>query len=816
MTVLRELRRRPVTIVIVLALLGIGIAAIATRHHGAFSPDLAGVDAGDLRERHWWVLLTSTLMPGDVPQFVLAVVAAIFGIGTAERLMGSWRTLIAFLVTGVLASAIGVGLELLGAQVHEYWSTSVNELDTLDPLTPIAGALAWASAWASPFWRRRLRVLLLAGSAALLLYSGVPADLYLLIAVGIGLLAGRLLHPGPVLQFWRGSQHETRSLLALVNMVLALGPVLTLVSATRYGALSPLALAITGAVPRHIGRDLSCVASRLNSYCVGDLTRAHLGVGGFLVTLLPLAVQLVASFGLLSGRRVAVWILAGLGVLQSALAAWYFGIVPATGPAPVTPNHYVELGFWLVVGTLVPLADAVMLVLLRGLFPVRLTPQRRRGYAIALSAAVVAPIGLYLGIGWLIRAQLQPVPSFLTLVTQLPHRFVPVSFLRHQTLAFHGTTPSSTLLLQGVGPLFWVIVLVATFVIIQGGRGTVGEPQKAEQVRELLARGSGSLGWMATWPNNRMWISPDGRLGIAYRVVNGVAVTVSDPFGDSPDPDAALTAFLRFCDRQAWTPAFYSVHDDWRRRLANRGWSSVPVAEETVIDPRTFTLEGKSMHDLRYAVNRAGREGIHSVWGSWRDLPPRVTRQITALSEEWMADKDLPELGFTLGGLDELRDEQVLIGVALDAHETVLAVTSWLPVRHDGVLVSRTLDFMRRAASGSSGVMEYLISTALLRFGEDGLTSASLSGSPLAVPAGEIRSGALDRVLGLIGATLEPLYGFRSLLRFKRKFSPVLESMHLVVPDPVALPAVGLAVARCYLPGITVTQATRLVGSHRG
>jgi len=70
-------------------------------------------------------------------------------------------------------------------------------------------------------------------------------------------------------------------------------------------------------------------------------------------------------------------------------------------------------------------------------------------------------------------------------------------------------------------------------------------------------------------------------------------------------------------------------------------------------------------------------------------------------------------------------------------------------------------------------------------------------------------------VLGLIGATLEPLYGFRSLLRFKRKFSPVLEPMHLVVPDPVALPAVALAVARCYLPGITVTQATRLVGSHR-
>ncbi len=111
--------------------------------------------------------------------------------------------------------------------------------------------------------------------------------------------------------------------------------------------------------------------------------------------------------------------------------------------------------------------------------------------------------------------------------------------------------------------------------------------------------------------------------------------------------------------------------------------------------------------------------------------------------------------------------------------------------------------------------MEFLIADALRRFGEEELDLASLSGSPLARPAEEARSGALGRVLDLVGRTLEPVYGFRSLLRFKRKFSPALESMHLVVPDPVALPAIGFAIARCYLPALTVAQATRMLASRR-
>jgi lysylphosphatidylglycerol synthetase-like protein (DUF2156 family) len=810
-----RLAARPTTAVIVTVLLVVGIVAIASGHRGLFSTQLAGIDPGDVRELHWWPLITSTLEAGSVLQFALAIVAALFGIGAAERLMGSRRTAVAFVVTGVVATAIGIGLELLGARIGEFWSSSVHGLVTLDPLTPIAGTLAWASAWSAPFWRRRIRVVLVAAAVALLLYSGEPADLYLLIAIGLGVLGGRWQHPAGVQRFWRGSRHETRALLALVNAILAVGPLLTLLSATRYGALSPLAIAVTDATPNGLAHRASCVASRLGPDCVGELTRLHLGIGTALVALLPQVLMLLASWGLLAGRRLAVWVLAALGIAQGLLSAWYFGILPVSGlptARPPASHHYAELGLWLVVSTVVPLVDAVVLLAFLPLFPVRMPRPTRVQFLLAVLGALAVPSALYLLVGWAIRSQFRPpVVTLWTLLGQLPERIIPVSFLRHERLELVAGSPATHVLLQSVGPAIWLLVIAATLGALRARRGALLEAQQVDRIRQLLAIESGPLGFMATWAGNQLWVASGGTLGIPYRVVAGYAVTTSDPIGRADDPDAALTEFLRFCDRSSWTPVFYSVHQEWRDLLVARGWSSLPVAEETIIDPRSFTLEGKPMHDVRYAVNRAAREGVGAVWGTWDTLPPRITRRISALSEQWMAEKDLPELGFTLGGVDELRDDDVLIGVAVGQRDELLAVTSWLPIRRDGALVGRTLDFMRRTPVSGNGVMEYLIAQGVLRFAAEGLELASLSASPLA----GVRAGPLGRVLDVIGSMLEPAYGFRSLLRFKRKFSAEVRSLHLVVPDPVALPAIGLAIARCYLPSVTIAQATRALTPRR-
>jgi lysylphosphatidylglycerol synthetase-like protein (DUF2156 family) len=69
----------------------------------------------------------------------------------------------------------------------------------------------------------------------------------------------------------------------------------------------------------------------------------------------------------------------------------------------------------------------------------------------------------------------------------------------------------------------------------------------------------------------------------------------------------------------------------------------------------------------------------------------------------------------------------------------------------------------------------------------------------------------LERFLGWLGGALEPVYGFRSLLSFKAKFQPQYLPLYMVYPDPAALPRIGAAVARAYLPELSVRQRVRLV-----
>jgi lysylphosphatidylglycerol synthetase-like protein (DUF2156 family) len=173
-------------------------------------------------------------------------------------------------------------------------------------------------------------------------------------------------------------------------------------------------------------------------------------------------------------------------------------------------------------------------------------------------------------------------------------------------------------------------------------------------------------------------------------------------------------------------------------------------------------------------------------------------------------------MGFTLGGLEELADDAVRCLVAVGADGTVHGVTSWLPVHRDGVVIGWTLDFMRRRASepaGSAsfkGVMEFLIASAALRFRDEGVELLSLSGAPLARHDRGEQGGPLEQLLDVVGRLLEPVYGFRSLLAFKAKFAPVYRPLHLLYPDPVALPAIARAVGRAYLPGLDARQGTHL------
>nr|WP_246397080.1 DUF2156 domain-containing protein [Leifsonia aquatica] len=776
-----------------------------------------GTGAAQIADGHWWSPLTAVLFTSDLAELILSLLLLLFLVGASEHLMRTWRTALAFVVTPVVGIVVGSAVQLIGSQTGEMWSRNVHGLVSLDPLTAIGGTIMTASAFAGALWRRRIRVLTLLVAIMFVLYSGFPSDLDRLLAVLTGLALGAILNRGARARGWqRSSHHEIRVLLASAVAVTAIGPVIGLLTRSRYGLLSPIALLFSDDVANRGNILERCQAFAVTRECVREITIERInGFGPVLLSVLPLLVLLVAAFGLLRGRRFAVWLAVSVNGLLAVLSMLYFGILPVAGGhnGPVSPRYW-EVTAILAISSAVPLVMAILLIVLRRHFPVLPSARAVRRYLLTVVIAGVGLAAVYVLVGWLQRDTGFTRPIDIgDLLDDVFERFVPVSFLRREPVQYLPTTPLATIVYHNIGTLFWLIAIAAAIPPMLGRSVTRNPADEATRVRALLTRGGGdALSFMATWPGTSHWFDgPDGG-AIAYRVVGRVAITTGGPFGAPPPHDGTIERFARFCDDNGWIPVFYSVEDEYETLFERMGWSTMTVAEETVIRPQNWATTGKKWQDVRTSINRAQRAGIRAEWTSYAALPLSATVQISDISEQWVAEKDLPEMGFTLGGIDELRDPAVRLMLAVDEAGRIEGVTSWLPTWRDGVVIGWTLDFMRRRPGSINGVMEFLIAEAATRMKADGVEFMSLSAAPLAHTAGtpDAEKSGMDRILGYLSTSLEPVYGFRSLLNFKQKFQPELHPLIMAYPDPVALPEIGIGLVRAYLPDLSVRQAATL------
>ncbi|HXD60876.1 MAG TPA: DUF2156 domain-containing protein [Lacisediminihabitans sp.] len=780
---------------------------------------LVGTGLDAFNERHNLLSpLSSVFFASGLLELLVSLAALVFLVGAAERLMGWWRMLLAFVVTSYLGATIGMLLQAAGLLAREVWAVRIRELIVLDPFTAISGVVMTASAWAGPLWRRRVRVLGFTALIVVFLYSGQPSDLFRLIAASAGLLLGLLMkRVRPGLRWARSSHHEARGLLAAALMITAVGPFVSIFTPARYGPLHPLGLLFRDALPHLSSVRHLCLHHMASAGCTLDVALARLnGPGPVLLAPLPLIVLIVAGIGMIRGRRSAAWIAIAVNVLLAVLASFYYGFLPAFGSNPIDIDNAsgTESAVRLAVSVLVPLIIAVLIAMNLRHFTVRTQRGVVVHFLIRVGASFVLLCALYLAVGLIYPRQFRPAATPGGLLLDLPERFVPVGFLRLEHLTFVPVAPLSRLVYEWIGPAFWIALLLSVIPVFFSERNRTSSAERERVIELLEAGGGGTLGRMSTWNGNSYWFSADGRVAIAYRVYSGVAITTSDPIGPPTELEAAVRGFAIFCDDNGWTPVFYSVHDSLRPLFESMGWSLMIVGEETVVRPEGWSMQGKAWQDVRSSINRAARSGVRAEWTSYRALPVTATAQLESISESWVAEKNLPELGFTLGGLDELRDPAVALLLAIDEDDTIQAVTSWMPSYQGGEIVGWTLDFMRRRPDSMNGVMEFLIATAALRMQQQGIETMSLSAAPLArsqdAAAG---AGRTQRLLGFLARTLEPVYGFASLLAFKQKFQPEFRPLLMAFPDPLALPAIGFALARAYLPSMSLRQSIRFVRS---
>lgn len=806
---LRRLLATPVaTVLTVLA----WTSAMLAGGPGPAPPGLATGHAA-LAAGQWWTLLTAAAWWGDLGGYLTTSVLMLLLGGLAERRLGTWRALGLMAATQVGAAALVIGLVGLGVGFGGGWAIALSGQDAVGAGPGIVGAAMAASTRFSALWRRRLRLLVLVTALMLVAYSGELSDLLLLAAALLGLGAGRLLgHParrvGPA------SGVESRVLVALLVAASAIGPVVAAAAQAPIGPLSVLQFVVLSPPPDAATVQQICQTADA-TFCRELQAQLRLsGLGPGLGSIVPVLLLLAVADGLRRGRRAALVVGIGLNLALSAL-----GLLLATLVVTIPDEQLVvysaapgaRLWLALVLPPLLPLAVAVLLWWWRDRFAVRAPAGTyRRGVAAAAMLFTGSAL-LYVFGGLAVADQFDRPPGLPDLLGDVPARYLPPGYLGEVPPAFLPQGYLATLLFEWTGPVFWLAVTAG--LVLAFARPVV-EPGDAAAAREILVRhGGANLAWMTTWAGNAHWV--DGDVAVAYRVIGAVAVTVGDPVGAPARRPGAVAGFAAFCRERGWTPAFYSVTDETRAAAVALGWGAVQVAEESVLALPGLEFTGKRWQDIRTALNRAAKAGITAEWITYAHAPLAITDQIRAISEEWVADKGLPEMGFTLGGLAELADDAVRCLIAVDTERTVHGVISWLPVHRDGAIVGWTMDFMRRRSGGSfRSAMEFLIATAVTDLQAEGCELLSLSGAPLAHQ--EPAAGNLQRVLDAVGTALEPVYGFRSLQAFKAKFQPRAVPLFLAFPDPAALPAIAAAIGRAYLPHLTARQAARLLGRLRG
>jgi len=772
---------------------------------------------------HWWTIVTALFIPWDPFQLVWGILAALVLLGVAERLMG-WRRLVpVFFVTGLVGVGLGVLVQWIGSLAGEWWADGTSYDLTMDPLTPIVGSLLTASAFMGPLWRRRVRLVTFGILIMFALYDGDTSTVYRLIAGLAGLVIGHFLAGRRSRFVWlKSSFQEARVLIATIVLITAVGPLVSLVNPDNSGAFG-LAGSLYGDIFPSAADIKDLCASSTSAVC-DDVQRLS-ALGGFgpvVLTFVPLALLLVSAWGLRRGRWFALWLGIVTNLAQIVLAFVFFGLVLSFAALDTGGSELqaIDIGEYIVWGgstVLVPLAVAILLFVSRRRFSIRAPREAVVRFWVVVAGAFVVLSFIYVVVSSFVLDTFTPAgTSVVELVFDLPRRFLPVTLVGVTGDVLVPAPGIASFLFQWIGPVFWAVFTVAAFQRISSIEQTVavGDHQR---IRALLRRGGGgTLGWMDTWPGNVYWFSDSGDAAVAYRVINGVAITMSDPVCLPGHEAETVRAFAAFCDARSWVPVFYSVHEQFLPVFDEMGWQYMSVGEETLMHPQSLEMAGKAWQNVRSSLNKGVREGMTTSWTTYDELSRSMIAQINAISEAWVSEKELPEMGFTLGALEEIKDPDVALMLAIDADGRIAAVTSWLPMYRDGVAVGYTLDFMRRADGSMPGVMEYLIASSALHMKDLGVEVLSLSGAPLAtapVPKGEEPPAptVMTELADFLARTLEPAYGFSSLFKFKAKFNPTYSTIYMVYPDPLGLPAIGTAIGKAYLPSMSARETLALV-----
>ncbi len=315
-----------------------------------------------------------------------------------------------------------------------------------------------------------------------------------------------------------------------------------------------------------------------------------------------------------------------------------------------------------------------------------------------------------------------------------------------------------------------------------------------ERMRELLAKDGerDSLGYFALRRDKSVVWSPTGKACIAYRVTSGVMLASGDPLGDPDAWPGAMAVFAAEAKQHAWLPGVVACSETaaeiWCREL---DLSALEIGDEAIVDVDEFSLEGRSMRNVRQMLNRIRRAGYTCELRRMKDIPEDELSELRRLVSVWRVGDVERGYSMALGRFGDPTDAECLVVVARHEGE-VKALLSFAPWGPNGL----SLDLMRRDHTSDPGLNELLIVETLLGASAFGVEHVSLNFAVFrsALARGEkIGASPLTRAWRRILIFASRWAQIESLYRFNAKFQPAWEPRFILYPGVSGLPRVTVA-----------------------
>ena len=312
----------------------------------------------------------------------------------------------------------------------------------------------------------------------------------------------------------------------------------------------------------------------------------------------------------------------------------------------------------------------------------------------------------------------------------------------------------------------------------------VQQKDYAERARQLIyAEASDSEDYFKLWPQDKTYFfNAKNTAGIAYKVQQGIALSVGAPFGAASATGSALSQFEELCFVNDWSPAFVHVTANWRKRLAERGYGLQLIGQEAVVDVASFMNSTAKQKYFRQIQNRFQKLDFTVEMLE----PPHhaaVVDRLAAISDEWLKRPGRTERRLMMGYFSEPYIQQCRIFVARDAAGTIQAFLNLVP---SPVAAEADFDMLRSSERAPGNINDYLLTQLIARLTAEGVAQRlNLGLCPLA-GIDDKPNTLVNRTLRFVYANGDRLYSFKGLYAFKAKYQPEWRARYIAYKNGAA------------------------------